>query len=127
MAKDGRESGADIVGKSSQQRSVATNGVYWGVRAICRRLHCSERTLFRWYRDLRFPMLQRPKGYAEFGTRAVWWTTEDLIHNWTIAMIEVQRKVKLGQDPWWAGLPKAHGVVLGRGLSVGGERKSGGT
>jgi len=95
-------------------------GSYWGVKTICKRLKCSERTLFKLYRDYRFPMMMWPKGYAQFGTRGTWWTNELLIMKWLLAIHDVQRKQKVKGNPWWKRLQRGHDLIP---LGPSGEQK----
>ncbi len=87
-------------------------GSYLGVKRICQRLRCSERSLFRLYRDHSFPMIQWPKNYMKFGVRGTWWTSEPLIQKWLLSIWEVQRKAKLRGDPWWGKLKRGHGLTV---------------
>lgn len=79
-------------------------------------MRCSERTLFRLYKDLRFPMLQWPRSYAKFGARGVWWTSELMIRNWFLAVCDAQRQIKLRGNPWWAKLEEGHKLIVPEGL-----------
>ncbi len=110
------------------QRNIVDDpkaGSYWGVKRICQRLRCSERTLFRLYRDYSFPMIMWPKGYAKFGVRGTWWISEPLIQKWLLAVWEVQRKEKLRGSPWWKRLEGGHKLIVPEGLRTAeeGEKK----
>ncbi len=95
-------------------------GSYLGVKRIRQRLGCSERTLFRLYRDHSFPMIQWPKNYMKFGVRGTWWISEPLIQKWLLSIWKVQRKAKLRGDPWWKRLERGHDLIP---LGPSGEQK----